>query len=73
MIDINVIKGLVKQLEADNPSEKVKRNTKALIKIRIPQLLKYRYNENKLPDVLSKTLKWIEHIRNLKNGTSIQA
>ena len=71
-MNIDDIKSLLDDLGKKNLNEKIRRNIYALRAIRLPQLEKYKHDPDKLKDITQKTLRWLKHICNLANETSIQ-
>lgn len=71
-MNIDDIKNLLDNLDKKNLNEKIRRNIYALRVIRLPQLEKYKRDPEKLKDITQKTLRWLKHIYNLTNETSIQ-
>lgn len=71
-MNIDGIKNLLDNLDKKNLNEKISRNIYALRVIRLPQLEKYNHDPEKLKDITQKTLRWLKHICNLANETSIQ-
>ena len=71
-MNIDGIKNLLDNLDKKNLNDKIRRNIYALRVIRLPQLEKYKRDPEKLKDITQKTLRWLKHICNLANETSIQ-